>query len=66
MELKYTDKEYKEVEISDVNRIIVTDKDGHRYRIKADRFGGLEVMAEDGKISIEPNVSNLFTIKTVS
>jgi hypothetical protein len=66
MELKYTDKEYKEVEISDVNRIIVTDKDGNRYRIKADRFCGLEVMAEDGKISIEPNTSNLLTIKTVS
>ena len=65
MELKYTDKEYKEVEVSDIERVIVTDKDGNRYQIKTDRFGGLEIMAEDGKISIEPSVSNLLTIKTI-
>lgn len=66
MELKYTDKGYKEVEVSDTERVIVTDKDGNRYRIKADRFGGLEIMAEDGKISIEPNVSNVLIIKTIN
>ena len=65
MELKYTDKGYKEVEVSDIERVIVTDKDGNRYQIKTDRFGGLEIMAEDGKISIEPSVSNLLTIKTI-
>ena len=66
MELKYTDKGYNNIEVSDTERIIVTDKYGNRYRIKADRFGGLEIMAEDGNISIEPNVSNLLTIKTIN
>lgn len=65
MNIEYTNKDYQEVQLEEVRTIIITDSKGMRYRIKEDTFGGLELMAEDGRMSIEPNVSNLVTIKTL-
>jgi hypothetical protein len=54
-----------EVEIRPHRRIEITDNDGNRYEIKPDKFGGIEVMASEGSIAIEPHVSNQITIKTI-
>ena len=35
------------------------------YEMRTDRFGGIDIIANDGKISIEPCMSNNITIKTV-
>ena len=65
MKIEYKDKEYKTKVVEDTNHVIVYDNEGNRYRIKADKFGGIEIMNEDGHTSIEPNVSNVVTIKTL-
>ena len=62
---KNENNEWVEVEILPNRRIEITDKDDNRYEIKPDKFGGIEVMASDGSISIEPHVSNQITIKTI-
>ena len=46
--------------------IIVADSDENQYRISQDKFGGIEILAEDGPASIEPRVSNQLTIKTLN
>ena len=56
--------EWVEVEIRPHRRIEITDGDGNLYEIRPDKFGGIEVIASDGSISIEPRVSNQIVIKT--
>ena len=58
-------KEYKTVTFEEAQRLILTDSKGNRYRIKEDAFGALEIMALDGRLSIEPNTSNLIALKTI-
>ena len=64
MNFEYTDKNYKTIVVDEVSKIVIHDKDGNRYRIVEDKLGGLEIMAEDGRLVIEPNVSNVIIIKT--
>lgn len=45
--------------------IIIKDKDGNRYRICQDKFGGLEILVEDGRVSVEPIVANHIVVKTI-
>lgn len=56
--------EWTEIEIRPHRRIEVTDSDDNRYEIKPDKFGGIEIVASDGSVSIEPRVSNQIVIKT--
>ena len=65
MNFEYTDKNYKTVEVDEVSRVILQDKDGNRYRVIADKFGGLEIMAEDGKLTVEPHMANVIIVKTM-
>lgn len=64
LKYKYEDQETK-VTLENYQRLYVYDDNGNEYAIKADKFGGIEICANDGKISIEPSVSNVITIKTV-
>lgn len=66
MNFEYTDKNYKTVEVDDASRVILQDKDGNRYRVIADKFGGLEIMAEDGKMTVEPHMANVIIVKTIN
>lgn len=61
---KHEDQETK-VTLEKYQRLYVYDNNGNEYAIKADKFGGIEICANDGKISVEPSVSNIITIKTV-
>ena len=61
---KHEDQE-TEVTLAKYQRLYVYDNNGNEYAITANRFGGIEICANDGKISIEPSVSNLIIIKTV-
>lgn len=54
-----------EVTLNKYQRVYVYDNNGNEYAIKANKFGGIEICANDGKISVEPSVSNLIVIKTV-
>lgn len=65
MNFEYTDKNYKTVEVNESSRIVLQDKDGNRYRVIADKFGGLEIMAEDGKMTVEPHMANVIIVKTI-
>lgn len=65
MNFEYIDKNYKTVEVDESSRVILQDKDGNRYRVTADKFGGLEIMAEDGKLSVEPHMANVIIVKTI-
>ena len=64
LKYKHEDQETK-VTLENYQRLYVYDDNGNEYAIKADKFGGIEICANDGKISIEPSVSNIITIKTV-
>ena len=55
-----------EVALSKYQRLYVYDDNGNAYAIKANKFGGIEICANDGKISVEPAVSNLIFVKTVN
>lgn len=57
--------EWREVEIRKYNCVHFVDDDINDYEIRADKFGGIDIIANDGKISIEPCMSNSITIKTV-
>lgn len=57
--------EWREVEIQKYNCVHFVDDDNNDYEIRADKFGGIDIIANDGKISIEPYMSNNITIKTV-
>jgi hypothetical protein len=65
LRFKNEQNEWVEVEIRPYHRIEVIDDDDNRYEIKPDKFGGIEVQAADGRIAIEPHVSNEITIKTI-
>ena len=56
--------EWVEMEIPEHQRIEVTDNDGNRYEIKPDKFGGIEIIANDGSISVNPRMSNQIIIET--
>ena len=64
LKYKHEDQETK-VTLENYQRLYVYDDNGNEYAIKADKFGGIEICANDGKISVEPSVSNVITIKTV-
>ena len=64
LKYKYEDQEIK-VTLENYQRLYVYDNNGNEYAIKADKFGGIEICANDGKISVEPSESNVITIKTV-
>ena len=64
LKYKHEDQETK-VTLENYQRLYVYDNNGNEYAIKADKFGGIEICANDGKISVEPSVSNIITIKTV-
>lgn len=57
--------EWREVRIEKHTCVHFFDNDNNDYEIRADRFGGIDIIAVDGKISIEPCMSNNITIKTV-
>lgn len=61
--------EYKkdgEIVVQSTNVVVVVDSDGNQYRISQNKFGGIEILAEDGPVSIEPRVSNQLAIKTIN
>lgn len=64
MEITYK-KNTKWSEPDTCELVVIEDKDGNRYRISQDRLGGIEIIAEDGRVAIEPTVSNHITIKTL-
>lgn len=64
MNLEYKEKNCKTIEVDEVSKIVIHDKDGNRYRIVEDTFGGLEIMAEDGKLVVEPYMANVIILKT--
>ena len=64
--VKYNHEDQEtEVTLNKYQRVYVYDNNGNEYAIKANKFGGIEICANDGKISVEPSVSNLIVIKTV-
>jgi hypothetical protein len=65
MIVEYTESATFEENTIHAKRIVIQDNDGNRYRIRPDITGGIEVMAEDGKMVIEPNMSNVVTLKTL-
>ena len=56
--------EWVEIEIPEFQRIEVTDDDGNKYEIRPDKFGGIEIIANDGTISVNPRVLNHIIVKT--
>lgn len=58
-------REWVEMDIPEHQRIEVTDNDGNRYEIRPDKFGGIEILANDGTISVRPRVSNQITVETI-
>ena len=62
---KHEDQE-TEVTLSKYKSLYVYDDNGNEYAIKANKFGGIEICVNDGKISVEPSVSNLIFVKTVN
>lgn len=62
---KNDNDEWVEIEIGPYRRIEVTDNEDNWYEIRPDKFGGIEILASDGSIAIEPSVSNMIVIKTI-
>ena len=65
LRFKNEQREWVEIEIRPNHRIEITDNDDNRYEIHPDKFGGLNIMAAEGSLSIEPHMSNDITIKTI-
>lgn len=57
-------REWQEMEFLPHQRIEITDNDGNRYEIKPDKFGGIEILASDGSISVNPRMSNQIIVET--
>lgn len=57
-------REWVEMEIPEHQRIEVTDKDDNRYEIRPDKFGGIEILANDGSITVNPIMSNQIIVET--
>ena len=51
----------REVEVS---KVVVTDKDGHIFRICQDYEAGIEILGDglDGRIYVEPHTTNQITV----
>ena len=64
LKFKNDDGEIVEFEIKPNRRIEITDNDGNKYEIKPYKFGGIEVLASDGSLSIKPSVSNMIVLET--
>lgn len=57
-------REWVEMEIPKHQRIEVTDNDDNRYEIRPDKFGGIEILASDGSISVNPRMANQIIVET--
>lgn len=57
------DRRTEEKEI-DQMYLLIYDNDGNEYRVSTDKFGGLEIIATDGHLLIQPHQSNHITIIT--
>lgn len=57
--------EWREVELQKHTCVHFIDEYNNDFELRPDRFGGMDVIANDGKISIEPCMSNNITIKTI-
>ena len=65
MEIKYKKDRKEEIVVLPNNACIdITDEQGNVYEIRINKFGGIDIIATDGTIIIEPCVSNNITIKT--
>jgi len=61
MDIKYRkDHEWTSTQC---DHIRILDNEGNEYRITCNKFGGIEILSEDGSVAIEPIVSNHFVIK---
>lgn len=66
LDFKYEkDGQETSVKLPKYQRLYIYDESGNEYALKANKFGGIEICANDGKLSIEPSVSNLIVIKTI-
>ncbi len=65
LRFKDSDDIEKVVEIGPNRRVEIEDEGGSRYEIRPDKFGGIEVLASDGALAIEPKVSNQIILKTI-
>ena len=65
LRFKNENNEWVDIEIRPHCRLEITDNDDNCYEIRPDNFGGLNIVAADGSMSIEPHVSNDITIKTI-
>lgn len=59
-----SNREWKEIELKEHDRIYITDSEGNEYELKPYKFGGIEILANDGTINIHPSVSNCIRIST--
>ena len=57
-------REWQEMEIQPHQRIEITDNDGNRYEIRPDKFGGIEILASDGSILVNPRMANQIIVET--
>jgi hypothetical protein len=64
MEIEVRENHQRDSETICKDVIIHDDKD-NRYKLSIDKFGGIDIIALDGSLSIEPHVSNNVTIKTI-
>lgn len=65
MEIKYKKNREEVIVVLPNNaRIDITDEQGNVYEIRINKFGGIDIIATDGAIIIEPCVSNNINIKT--
>ena len=55
---------HKSEEKAEAKTLTIIDNDGNDYEIRADKFGGIEIIVNYGTALIEPHVSNHITIKT--
>lgn len=55
----------EQIEGTAKNGMRVYDEKDNEYVIELDKFGRLTISGSDGRLSIEPNVSNVITINTI-
>lgn len=61
--MKIQTRKTGKTENHEATSLIVFDDKDNRFRIMCDKFGGINILAEDGAILIEPHVSNDITLK---
>ena len=65
MKMQYKDKDLiVEKGIKAYRCLTIIDNYGCQYGIRADKFGGIEIIACNGRVIISPNVSNYISIST--